>query len=101
MPTVRYWHYRRLMAMWLVVSGCMGLARLALVAGTYEGVLVSREVTIVRGLWSPAFASLMTVALTVVGATTLLGVSAVWVAGKKDRAARAHAETSEHRRVLM
>jgi hypothetical protein len=101
MSTVRYWPYTRLMATWLAALACVGLARYALVAGTYQGILVSREVTIETGLWPPAFASSMTVVLTVAAVVTLLGISAMWVAGRKDREAREQAETSEHRSVLM
>jgi len=101
MSTARHWHGRRLLAVWFIVPVAVGLLRVALVVGTYQGTIADGRVTQVTGLWTPAFASAVTGMAAVVGVVILAVVTAMWVAGRKERARRRAYETQAHRKVLM
>jgi len=101
MSTARYWRGSRLLLTWLALAAAFAAFRWSMVAGTYRAWIENQEVTTAGGVWSPAFASTMTLIGAGVLALALLGMTASWIAGKRDRQARKAAAKAGHRKVLM
>ncbi|MGY8779376.1 MAG: hypothetical protein ACKVIN_14825, partial [Longimicrobiales bacterium] len=79
MLSVRRWPAHRLIFLWIVTSVTLVSLRWTLNAGTYRGVIESREVTELVGLWPPVFASIVMPLGTVLAAVTLVWVTVTWV----------------------
>jgi len=72
-----------------------------MVAGTYQATIVNRRVMTTGGLWSPAFASTMSLIGAGVLAVILAWAITTWIFGRHERHERRGSATVEHRKILM
>ncbi len=101
MPTARHWHGGRLLLSWAVSLAFFATLKLSLIAGTYQAAIVDQRVTRVSGLWSPTFASNVSLAVLGGGGVTLVWMTVTWVRGRRERARLRASQSIQHRDVLM
>ncbi len=98
MNAARHWPGYRLLLTCLGLCTVFASFRWSLVAGTHQATIVNRRVMTTGGVWSPAFASTMSLIGVGVLVVILAWAITMWIFGRHERRASA---TVGHRKILM